>query len=110
MTPTSIISLCFSGIMMVIGVSTFIITQVCAGKQDTSESVNRFANMENTLTEVRVSLDEVRKTVTETRQDVKNLSTNIIDIDRRLTRAEEQLATAFIRIDELRETKVDKVQ
>lgn len=60
------------------------------------------------LLQVRMKLDEVGNVVTETKSDVKHLNINLVEIDKRLTRVEEKVETAFHRIDELRASKADK--
>ena len=98
-----IISLTISVIMMVVGVSTFIIAQVRNSKKDVELSEQKLNSIREDTMAVRVTLKVVSENVAETKTDVKNLTTNITEIDKRLTKVEENLKTAFKRIDELKE-------
>lgn len=101
-------SLVISAVMMIVGVTTFIITQVRTSKKDVEASERQLNGIREDVIAVRMKLEEVNSTVTETKTDVKNLTTNLSEIDKRLTRVEENLKTAFIRIDELKKGKADK--
>lgn len=108
MNTVSIISLCFSGVMMIIGVSSFIITQAKQSKKEIETSERQLNVIREDILQVRMKLDEVGTVVTETKGDVKGLTVNLNEIDKRLTRVETNLETAFVRIDELRDNKQDK--
>lgn len=108
MNTVSIISLCFSGVMMIIGVTSFIITQSKTSKKEIETSERQLNVIREDILQVRMKLDEVGTVVTETKGDVKGLTVNINEIDKRLTRVETNLETAFVRIDELKENKQDK--
>lgn len=108
MNASSVISLVFSGVMMVVGVTTFIITQIKSGRKEVESSERQLNVIREDILQVRMKLDEVGSVVTETKGDVKGLSANLNEIDKRLTRVETNLETAFFRIDELREGKADK--
>lgn len=108
MNVSSVISLVFSGVMMVVGVTTFIITQIKSGRKEVESSERQLNVIREDILQVRMKLDEVGSVVTETKGDVKGLSANLNEIDKRLTRVETNLETAFLRIDELREGKADK--
>jgi septal ring factor EnvC (AmiA/AmiB activator) len=104
----SIISLAISAVMMIVGVTTFVITQSRQSKKDTEESTRQLSDIREDIVGVRMKIEEVGNIVKETKDDVKGLSANLSDIDKRLTRVEENLKTAFKRIDELKESKADK--
>lgn len=108
MNTVSIISLCFSGVMMIIGVTSFIITQAKQSKKEIETSERQLNVIREDILQVRMKLDEVGTVVTETKGDVKGLTVNLNEIDKRLTRVETNLETAFVRIDELRDNKQDK--
>lgn len=108
MNTVSIISLCFSGVMMIIGVTSFIITQAKTSKKEIETSERQLNVIREDILQVRMKLDEVGTVVTETKGDVKGLTVNLNEIDKRLTRVETNLETAFVRIDELRDNKQDK--
>ena len=110
MNVISVISLCVSGIMLVMSVITSILNQSRATKKDTSEMEMKFSNLEKILVELRVGLEDVKRTATETKQDIKGVTTNLTDLNIRLTRAEEQLVTAFNQIDELRNRQNNMIQ
>ncbi len=100
---TNIISLIISIIMMIVGLSTFIISQVRNSKKDVELSEQKLNSIREDTMAVRVTLKVVSDNVAETKTDVKSLSTNLTEIDKRLTKVEENLKTAFKRIDELRD-------
>ena len=80
-----LLSLIISSVMMVVGVTTFII------------SLTRNSKKEGVNTNVK-----------EIKSEIKNLSVNLQEIDKRLTTVEANLKTAFMRIDELKAGKADK--
>lgn len=76
-------------------------------RDDIKDRAERMAKMENlaeALIKANLKLDTVCATTNETRADIKALSNSIVAIDKRLSVVENDLKTAFLRIDELRET------
>lgn len=108
MNASTIISLCFSGIMMVVGVTTFIVTNVRQTKKDSASNERQFMSIREDLLTVKLKIEEMASSVNETKAAVKDISSSVGDIDRRLIIAENSLKTAFNRIDDLRASKADK--
>lgn len=108
MNGITIASLCFSGVMMVVGVVTFIITNVRNTKKDTATSERQFMGIREDLLTLKLKMEEISSSVNETKTAVKDVSTSVGDIDRRLIITENSLKTAFVRIDELRSSKADR--
>lgn len=108
MNGINIASLCFSGVMMVVGVVTFIITNLRNTKKDTTTNERQFMGIREDLLTLKLKMEEISSSVNETRTAVKEVSSSVSDIDRRLIITENSLQTAFARIDELRATKQDK--
>ena len=108
MDATTIISLCFSGVMMIVGVVTFILTNVRQTKKDTATNERQFMGIREDLLTVKLKIEEMSTSVNEMRAAVKEISTSVGEIDRRLIITENSLKTAFIRIDELRASIADK--
>lgn len=96
-------SFLISIVMMLIGVATFFIAQFRNSKKDAEESEKKLNDIRTDNIEMKAILKGVNETVTETKSDVKNLTNNLAEIDKRLTKVEENLKTAFRRIDELKE-------
>ena len=103
MNAGTIISLCFSGVMMIIGVLTFILSQARANRKQTEEDDRELASLREGILKANMKLDTVCSTTNETRADIKALNLDITGIDKRVTIVENNLNTAFMRIDELRE-------
>lgn len=84
-----------------------ILTYVRAGhKDDIKDRADQNARLENlteNLIKANLKLDTVCTTTTETRADIKSLFNGQIEMDKRLSVFENDLKTAFRRIDELRE-------
>ena len=108
MDATTIISLCFSGVMMIVGVVTFILTNVRQTKKDTATNERQFMGIREDLLTVKLKIEEMSTSVNEMRAAVKEISTSVGEIDRRLIITENSLKTAFIRIDELRASIAEK--
>ena len=103
-----VISLIISAIMMLVGVTTFILTISRNSKKDAEDSTKQLSDIREEVMKVRVTLEGVNRNIDDTKSEIKGLSVNLHDIDTRLTRVEEKIVTAFKRIDELRESKADK--
>ena len=77
MTLVSIVSLCFSGVMMLIGVITFIFTIKSRGK-----------NEGETLTRMSVTLENLAKVIDEIKVAVSGISVSLTDMDKRVSALE----------------------
>lgn len=108
MNAVSIIGLCFSGIMMAVGVTTFVLSRKRDLKKDTVEEEHEFASLREGILKANMKLDTVCATTNETRSDIKALNSGLGALDKRVSVMERDLQTAFMRIDELRDTKEDK--
>ena len=77
-------------------------------KQEYTEESAKFDGIKEALTKANIKLDTVCATTNETRSDIKALNRDIAEIDKRVVAVEQDLKTAFKRIDELKEGKEDK--
>lgn len=71
--------------------------------KDRQENEARLEALKESLLKANLKLDQVCNTTNETRNEIKALNTALIDMDKRLSVVENDLKTAFMRIDELRE-------
>lgn len=71
--------------------------------KDRQENEARLEALKESLLKANIKLDQVCAITNETRNDIKALNTALIDMDKRLSVVENDLKTAFMRIDELRE-------
>jgi peptidoglycan hydrolase CwlO-like protein len=71
--------------------------------KDKAENDAKLESLKESLLKANVKLDQVCNTTNETRNDIKSLNTSIMEMDKRLSVVENDLKTAFMRIDELRE-------
>lgn len=92
-----------SGIACVITVLTYVRAGHKDDMKDRAEQTARLENLSESLIKANLKLDTVCSTVTETRADIKALHSSINEMDKRLSVVENDLKTAFMRIDELRE-------
>lgn len=97
-----------SAVMMVIGVSSFIISNARSNKKQTKEDDLELSSLREGILKANMKLDTVCATTNETRTDIKALNNSITEVDKRVCVVERDLQTAFMRIDELRESKEDK--
>lgn len=108
MTASGIISLVFSGLMLVTSIVTFVMNGVRNTKENSVHNEKQFSTIREDLLGVRLKLEEVSSTVNETRTDIKVLNSSFAELDKRMAVVERDVKTAFDRIDELRRTKADK--
>jgi len=71
--------------------------------KDKQEQRGMLEALKENLLKANIKLDQVCTTTNETRNDIKALNTALIEMDKRLSVVENDLKTAFMRIDELRE-------
>lgn len=100
---TTVISLIFSGIMMVIGVTTFIITQVRSAKKDTVDTQQEQASLREGIFKANMKLDQLCATVNDIKTDIKSMDVKLNDHSQAIAVLKRDLETAFMRIDELRD-------
>lgn len=108
MNAISIISLTFSGVMLVVSVVNFVITNIRQTKQNAAEGEHELASLREGILKANIKLDTVCNTTSDTRTDIKAMNTQLTDIDKRLTVAENNISDAFDEIKELRNSKADK--
>jgi septal ring factor EnvC (AmiA/AmiB activator) len=71
--------------------------------RDKAEQMARLENLSEGLIKANIKLDQVCQTTTETRTEIKALNTSVTEMDKRVSVLENDLKTAFMRIDEVRE-------
>lgn len=71
--------------------------------KDKQEQRGMLEALKENLLKANIKLDQVCNITNETRNDIKALNTALIEMDKRLSVVENDLKTAFMRIDELRE-------
>ena len=92
MDPISIIALCFSGLMMVVGVVTFIINSVKDAKKNSAS-----------FTEISFKLEQLVSTTNDIKDKVEKMNESLNNHSKDIAVLQRDLQTAFIRIDELRD-------
>lgn len=108
MNAISIIGLVFSGVMLLISVVNLIISRIRDLKKDTSEDEHEMASLREGIFKANMKLDQVCATTTETRADIKAMDKKLVEHGEKIAVLTRDLETAFMRIDELRNTKEDK--
>lgn len=71
--------------------------------KDKQEQDMKLEALKESLLKANIKLDQVCQVTTETRSDIKALNNSMAEMDKRLSVVENDLKTAFMRIDELRE-------
>lgn len=92
MNPVSIVALCVSGVMMVVGVVTFIMNAVKEAK-----------NSAASFTEISLSLQQLVNTTNDIKEKVERMNESLNNHSKDIAVLQRDLQTAFIRIDELRD-------
>ena len=103
MNPVNIISLVVSCIMMIVGVTTFIVNVVRNSRADEKAQNAVTDEMKSSLLKLNLMTENINSTTNDIKADVKSLNKNINDIDTRVTLVEKEQQTMWIRIDELKE-------
>lgn len=91
MNPVSIISLCVSGVMMIIGIFTFIFTIMSRSKADGA-----------VLASIQTTLGDLVVTVKEIKSDLKSMLSDMSELDKRVSLLESGLASVKAEIDYLK--------
>ncbi len=81
MNTASIISLCISSVMMLIGISTYFRNK----NKDDRDNDN---SIKEGLIKANMKLDQVCSTTNETRTDIKALSKDFVSLDKRVSNLE----------------------
>jgi len=100
---TQVIPWAISGVMLIFAILTYARAGHKDEMKDRAEQTARLENLSESLIKANLKLDTVCSTTTETRADIKALHSSINEMDKRLSVVENDLKTAFMRIDELRE-------
>ena len=108
MNAVSVISLSFSGVMLVVSLINFFVARKDDIKHNTEEEERELASVREGILKANMKLDTVCATTNETRSDIKALNNGLGALDKRVSVMERDIKTAFMRIDELRESKEDK--
>lgn len=98
-----IVSLVISCIMMLIGVLTFVLTQIHNGKKDLTDKQQEKADINASLAELNFITKSINTTTNDIKADVKALSADVNSIDKRVYKVESEQQTMWRRIDELKE-------
>jgi len=93
-----------SGIATLFAILTYARNGQRDNMKDRAEQMAKMENLAEAMIKANLKLDTVCATTNETRSDIKALNNSIIAIDKRLSVVENDLKTAFMRIDELRES------
>ena len=100
---TYIIPWSLTFIALIVSILTFLRNSRRDSMKDRQESDMKLEALRESLLKANLKLDQVCTITNETRNDIKALNTALIDMDKRLSVVENDLKTAFMRIDELRE-------
>lgn len=103
MSTENIITLVISGTMLILSAVTFIINTARNSKKDTVASENRLNEINQSLLKVNLKLDQVCTTTSDIKSEIRTMQTKQIEHTEQIARLEQSVATAFLRIDELRE-------
>ena len=104
MNPWNLIPWSISIIALIITIVTFAINRKKDLKTDYREEDAKFDGIKESLLKANIKLDQVCATTAETRTDIKALNKDIVEMDKRIAIVERDVKTAFLRIDELRES------
>lgn len=88
---TAIISLIFSGVMMLVGVVTFIISVTRNLKEETSESTKEMSDLQSGIMKANMKLDQVCSTTNDIKLDVKDINKRLYDYGERIAVLENTL-------------------
>lgn len=108
MNAVSIISLSFSGVMLLISLINLFIAQARNSKKDTEEDQKELYSLREGIFKANLKLEQICATTNETRADIKAMDQKVIHQGEEIAVIKRDLETAFMRIDELRENKEDK--
>ena len=103
MSAENIVTLLISGTMLILSAVTFIINTARNSKKDTVASENRLNEINQSLLKVNLKLDQVCTTTSDIKSEIRTMQTKQIEHTEQIARLEQSVATAFLRIDELRE-------
>ena len=103
MNAVSIISLCFSGVMLIISMVTFVLTNVRQSKTTVKEHEKELAELQAGIFKANMKLDTVCSTTNDIKTDIKAMNTTLVEHGEEIAVIKRDLKTAFNRIDEVRD-------
>ena len=101
MTASEIISIIISAAMMIVGISSFVITNTRWGKRATEERDEKDEKIRNGLTMANIKLDQVFSTIQETRSDIKSINNDMSTQAAKMAVLENSIKSAHNRIDDV---------
>lgn len=101
--PTEVLALIISGVMLTLSIVTFILNGVRTTKKDVVNSEARLNEINQSLLKANLKLDQVCNTMADIRTEVRTMQNKQIEHTEQIAKMEQNIATAYIRIDELRE-------
>lgn len=104
MNAWNLIPWSISIIALVITIVTFIINRKKDLKSEQKDESSQFEGIREGLIKANIKLDQVCAVTNETRTDIKALNKDIVELDKRISVVERDVQTAFMRIDELRDS------
>ena len=91
-----------SGVSLLFVILTYVRTLIKDTKHQSEEDNSKIDNINQSLIKANMKLDQTCQQLSELRLDVRNLSSSINEIDRRVTILERDVKTAFNKIDEIK--------
>lgn len=104
MNAWNLIPWSISIIALVITIVTFIINRKKDLKIEQKDESSQFEGIREGLIKANIKLDQLCAVTNETRTDIKALNKDIVELDKRISVVERDIQTAFLRIDELRDS------
>lgn len=104
MNPWNLIPWSISLVSLIIVAVTFIRNGKKDLRREYREDDAKFDGIKESLLKANIKLDQVCAVTTETRTDIKALNKDMVEMDKRISVIERDVQTAFMRIDELRDT------
>ena len=91
-----------SGASLLFVILTYVRTLIKDTKNQSEEDNSKIELINQSLIKANMKLDQTCQQLSELRLDVRNLSSSINEIDRRVTILERDVKTAFNKIDEIK--------
>ncbi len=91
-----------SGASLLFVILTYVRTLIKDTKHQSEEDNSKIEQINQSLIKANMKLDQTCQQLSELRLDVRNLSSSINEIDRRVTILERDVKTAFNKIDEIK--------
>ena len=107
-TILGVVGALISVISIVFVAITFAINRKKDDREEQSRSNKEMEGINKSLLELDLKLTQVCNTTSETRTDIKTMNNQLNEHGKQIAIMQNDLKTAFMRIDELRDTKADK--